>query len=359
MKKPPPPAFDPKSHTRSLAAQLNATVQPGEKIIEVSVKDISPDPDQDRKYFDSAKLQQLADSIEATGQITPVVLRRSEKVKTTYMLVAGERRWRAVKDLTKLKTLKAVVRDLTDEDVVKIVTEQATENWQREGYTPAESVAITARLITVHGSLAAAATASGKPKVLLSKLSNIGKAGEAVSRVLEKGYTDDIETLYALTRLEKKDPAAVDRLVRTWDEDPGSREFMRGKILAALERFADREDDDEPSGRKTSSDGKSEVSGRGTSATHASDRGGSPTASGKTSPLPTRTGSDGRSAQAQTGGRGSGSDAKPRREAPAHLRVVEAELDKDLVTVRTANGKGFSFDRDTLVDVLNAALKGG
>ncbi|HBH36946.1 MAG TPA: hypothetical protein DDX06_01015 [Curvibacter sp.] len=101
-----------------------------------------------RKHFDAAKLQELADSVKASGVHQPVLVRplpswRQEDILREYAasatlpvfeLVAGERRYRA-SQLAGMATIPAIVRDLTDAQVIEI---QIIENLQRDGLTPLE-----------------------------------------------------------------------------------------------------------------------------------------------------------------------------------------------------------------------------
>lgn len=96
-----------------------------ERVIELKVDDVKPNPYQPRKTFTEEGLAELRDSILQVGIIQPVVVRR---IGQGYELVAGERRLRAAKGAG-LATVPAVVRQYTDQEVA-----QATliENIQRE-----------------------------------------------------------------------------------------------------------------------------------------------------------------------------------------------------------------------------------
>lgn len=93
-----------------------------------------------RRYFDEAKLNELAQSIREKGVIEPVIVRRvhSEnphlKGDERYCIVAGERRWRASK-LAGQATIPAIIRDLDDKAALEI---QVTENVQRADLHPIE-----------------------------------------------------------------------------------------------------------------------------------------------------------------------------------------------------------------------------
>ena len=126
-----------KKATESLKPRAKATeVQATDKIYTLGMAVVQPDPQQHRKLFDKAKLQELADSIRESGQKTPIVVQPiTGHGKVKYQIIAGERRYRACK-LLGIKQIKAVVREhATEED---ILTEQVIENVNREQITPME-----------------------------------------------------------------------------------------------------------------------------------------------------------------------------------------------------------------------------
>jgi len=95
---------------------------------------------QPRKSFDEEKILQLAESIKEHGIIQPIVLKKENEI---YIIVAGERRWRAAKSIG-LKEIPAVVMELTDKQVLEI---SLIENIQREDLNPIEEAIAYKRLI--------------------------------------------------------------------------------------------------------------------------------------------------------------------------------------------------------------------
>ncbi len=91
---------------------------------EVPVSAISPNPEQPRRSFDAAELRQLADSIAAHGVLQPVVVVQSD---SGFVLIAGERRWRAA-TLLGLQTIPAVVRTANEQERLELAL---VENIQR------------------------------------------------------------------------------------------------------------------------------------------------------------------------------------------------------------------------------------
>lgn len=107
------------------------SVQDDDKIIELPLKQLRPNPYQPRKHFDEQGIQELAESIKQHGVIQPVIVR---SVLKGYELIAGERRFRASQMLG-LETIPAVVRAFTDDQTMEIAL---IENLQRENLNAIE-----------------------------------------------------------------------------------------------------------------------------------------------------------------------------------------------------------------------------
>ncbi len=100
---------------------------PGERVIDLEVDKISPDPNQPRKNFDAQTIQALADDIRNHGLISPIIVRTDGVGR--YVIVAGERRWRAFQ-LLKEPTIKAIIRDAYKAENLGFI--QVAENLRRE-----------------------------------------------------------------------------------------------------------------------------------------------------------------------------------------------------------------------------------
>ena len=85
------------------------TEVPEETMRDVGIEVIKADPQQPRKEFDDDALKELADSIKTHGLIQPIVLRPSPDKEGEFYIIAGERRFRAVK-LNGDKTIRAIVK---------------------------------------------------------------------------------------------------------------------------------------------------------------------------------------------------------------------------------------------------------
>lgn len=99
---------------------------------DVDIDYIQPNPHQARKAFDSESLAALAESIRLYGVVQPILLRKL--ADDQYMLIAGERRWRAAR-MAGLTKLPAIVSDLDDRAQTEI---SLIENLQRENLNPIE-----------------------------------------------------------------------------------------------------------------------------------------------------------------------------------------------------------------------------
>ncbi|MEO0062176.1 MAG: Chromosome-partitioning protein ParB [Pseudomonadota bacterium] len=113
---------------------------PASGLASVPVAAIEPHPDQPRRHFDEAALNELAASIEARGVIQPVILRTLPGGR--YQLVAGERRWRAAQK-AQVHEIPALIRDLDEREVMALAL---IENIQREDLNPVEEARAYHRL---------------------------------------------------------------------------------------------------------------------------------------------------------------------------------------------------------------------
>jgi len=114
-----------------------------ESVIEISLKDIRPNPFQPRKTFDETALAELAESIKKDGLLQPIVV--TEDIDG-YVLIAGERRFRASK-LAKLKKIRAIVLNSDEEKMRQFAL---IENIQREDLNSIELAESYNELIKLH-----------------------------------------------------------------------------------------------------------------------------------------------------------------------------------------------------------------
>ena len=107
---------------------------------EISIDLIDRNENQPRKIFDEVAMTELVNSIRIHGIITPLILvKRGER----YMIIAGERRWRAAKRAG-LRTVPAIIRDYTEAQIKEI---SLIENIQREDLNPIETATAIKQLM--------------------------------------------------------------------------------------------------------------------------------------------------------------------------------------------------------------------
>ncbi|MBW6411778.1 ParB/RepB/Spo0J family partition protein [Clostridium weizhouense] len=107
----------------------------------IPINNIKSDVEQPRKNFDSEKIIELSQSIKLHGVIQPLIVR--QKGEDHYIIVAGERRWRAAK-LSGLKELPCIIMDLNNKEILEI---SLIENIQREDLNPIEEALAYKKLI--------------------------------------------------------------------------------------------------------------------------------------------------------------------------------------------------------------------
>jgi ParB family chromosome partitioning protein len=116
----------------------------GGELPRIPIDRIDPNPDQPRRLFDVARLDELARSIERSGLLQPVVVRRAGD---RFELIVGERRWRAAQ-LAGLSAIPAVVADVSPGDRLELAI---IENVQRQDLNPIE-LATAYRALAERGS---------------------------------------------------------------------------------------------------------------------------------------------------------------------------------------------------------------
>ncbi len=109
--------------------------------VEIPLDRISPNPYQPRREFDEDSLLDLAKSIEQDGVLSPVIVKRHND---SYILVAGERRFRAAQ-LAGLTRIPAIVRDVTEREMLEL---SIIENIQREDLNPLDKAIAYNDLLT-------------------------------------------------------------------------------------------------------------------------------------------------------------------------------------------------------------------
>ena len=130
----------------SLFADLPETTADDAGVTTLPLREIEPDPDQPRKKFDDESLAGLAASITENGLLQPIAV-RPKRLGTGYLIIAGERRWRAAR-LAGLDEVPVLIKDVTDEQAAALAL---IENLQREDLDPIEVAEGCRQLIEKYG----------------------------------------------------------------------------------------------------------------------------------------------------------------------------------------------------------------
>lgn len=151
--------------------------------LEVDINAIMPNPYQPRSGLDQAKLEQLAESIRLHGVIQPLVVRQAEE-RDRYVLIAGERRWRAA-GLAGLTTVPVVVKDAAPQAMLELAL---VENVMRADLTPIEEAIAYRQLIEEFGlTQVSIAERVGRSRVSVTNTLRLLSAPEPVQAALQAG----------------------------------------------------------------------------------------------------------------------------------------------------------------------------
>ena len=129
---------------KSLLFEEEPVKNNGENVKQIEISSILANPNQPRKVFDQTALQELADSIAKHGVIMPIIVNKSGD---RYMIIAGERRFRASK-LAGLSTVPVIVKNYNERQIKEI---SLIENLQREDLNPIEAATAMRSLMEDYG----------------------------------------------------------------------------------------------------------------------------------------------------------------------------------------------------------------
>ena len=180
------------------------------RIIEIDLDRLTPNPDQPRKTFDAAALRELADSIARHGLIQPVVVR--EAADAGYLLVAGERRYRAHQLLGRT-TIAAIVTQGNPDEIALI------ENLQREDLNPIDAAEALALMMERHRySQEDLGRTIGKNRVTVNELLRLNTLPQKIKDECRTSDTLRKSVLIELARLDEESEQ-----LRLWEEIKSGR----------------------------------------------------------------------------------------------------------------------------------------
>jgi ParB family chromosome partitioning protein len=209
----------PPAHLQGIIRSSNAAEIPLSKIVR--------DPNQPREEFEPEALQRLAESLRTNGQLQPCLVRWVEDIER-YMIIAGERRWRAA-ELAGLPTMKCVIHDapVTASELLSL---QIIENMLREDLRPIEQAKGFRSLMDANGwSGNQLAEALGIAQPTVVKALSLLRLPEVVQEQVEQG-TIAPTVAYEISRAE--DP----EIQRDIAERVATEGLSRAETVEAVKR---------------------------------------------------------------------------------------------------------------------------
>ena len=179
---------DPKAQMKraALGRGLGALIpggSPAERrgVISLGIEEIRPQRGQPRRHFDEQHIEELAESIRSKGVLLPLIVRRASE---GYVLVAGERRWRAAQKAG-LRELPVMVREVSEKEAFELAL---IENIQREDLNPIEEAEAYKRLVEEHGlTQEELAARVGKDRSTIANALRLLRLPEAIKNAIVEG----------------------------------------------------------------------------------------------------------------------------------------------------------------------------
>jgi ParB family chromosome partitioning protein len=192
--------FESYKEEKGLDTQENSLVQ------EIKITDIDPNPGQPRKQFDDEKIKELTDSIRVHGVVQPIIVSPNG---SRYMIVAGERRWRASRAANKT-TIPAIVMELDDKQTLEI---SLVENLQREDLNPIEEAkGIKVMVDRLKLTQEEAAERLGKSRPAVANALRLLQLSEKIQKML---YGNKLSAGHARALLSIADDGLRDKIAET------------------------------------------------------------------------------------------------------------------------------------------------
>ncbi|WP_370186382.1 ParB/RepB/Spo0J family partition protein [Aeromicrobium sp.] len=212
----------------------------GARFAELPLDAVVPNPRQPRQVFDEQDMAELVHSIREVGLLQPVVVR--ETSPGAYELIMGERRWRASRSAG-LETIGAIVRDTTDEDLLR---DALLENLHRSQLNPLEEAAAYQQLLDDFGcTQEELADRIGRSRPQVTNTLRLMKLPPAVQRRVAAGV---LSAGHARALLSVSHPEVQDRLA--------ARVVAEGISVRALEEIVKFGDTGDPATSRSRTPGR-------------------------------------------------------------------------------------------------------
>jgi ParB family chromosome partitioning protein len=203
------------------------TEKAGDYYEELSIDLLDPNPEQPRHHFHEERLQELSDSIKNNGVIQPIIVTKGENGR--YVVIAGERRWRATLGAGYTK-IPAIVRTVEKGQMLSLAL---LENIQRQELNPVEEALAYQKLLDInkftHESLA---THLGKSRVTITNTVRLLRLPNTIKSLIQDG---DLSFGHARCLITIEDPEAANRLAENCIDKQWSVRELERRIQAERE----------------------------------------------------------------------------------------------------------------------------
>jgi len=194
---------------------------------EIDLTEIEPNPDQPRQHFEEDQLNELATSIKNHGVIQPIIVTPRGK---KYMVIAGERRWRATQ-LAGYKKIPAVVRDVEQGQMLALAL---LENIQRQELNAIEEALAYRKLLSAHEFTHETLAAHlGKSRVTISNTIRLLKLPERIQDMIQDST---LSFGHARCLITLEDPEKIEKLAKTCIEKQWSVRELERRVSQEKER---------------------------------------------------------------------------------------------------------------------------
>jgi len=219
----PEPVSPPPVSSGATAAAAVPALQPTEGLLQVDIDLIDPSPYQPRSCFREEALEELARSIQISGIVQPIVVRRAG---SRFQLIAGERRWRAAQRAG-LSRVPSVLRNVPEEKALEMTL---VENLQREDLNPIEQARAFQRLSDEFNlTQEEVAERTGKDRATIANAVRLLKLDESIQDLLEEGRLSAGHGRALLAISDQKNRVELARRIA-----------RRGMTVRQVERLASR-----------------------------------------------------------------------------------------------------------------------
>lgn len=184
-----------------------------------------------RTKFNERKILELRENIRKNGQIQPIVV-EPDQTGNGFVIIAGERRWRAIQGIEEVHDVECIVKDFPDERSRFII--QLSENFDRDDLSVADRAVAIDKLVKMYdGDIENAAKSIGKTRSTLIRMSSILLLPVKGKEFVNDGFTADYSAISMLQTLFKADEKAAEQIIEKYrrkEDDRPLREALRVEL---------------------------------------------------------------------------------------------------------------------------------